>query len=500
MRVFRVAIVGAGITGASIARVLSMYSNFDVTLIEAEPDVGWGVSKANTSIIHPCHEEDPDRHPLRARLCREGNSLWRIWAKELDVPVKWPGELMVFYNSEEERETRRYIELASRNNVPGVRIVYRDELPSYEPLINPGAEGALYAPTAGVISPFEAVIAITENAVENGARLLVETRVLDVKVRDGGVVGVETDRGFIEADIVVNSAGLYADHISHTAGVAQDFSIRPRRGEYIVFDEDVGIRPRKILHTTPTPITKGVYAITTVHGNLMIGPTAEDLPIDAREERATTEKGFNYLISEGRRLLKELPPLTRIIRRFAGLRPEPSYGDWLIDVYVDPWGFVNVAGIRSPGLTAAPAIAKYVLELMVKRYDIDLVEKSGWRRYRRGIVGIRGLSIEGIDSMVKSDPGYGKIVCYCKMVSEAEINEAIDRMQRIGARPTIDGVKFRTTAGFGKCQGSFCRWRIALLLSEKLGIPLYKVTVKKGGYGIGDIKTLLRRDRVVGSD
>ena len=169
MQRHRVVIIGAGIVGASIARVLSMYENFDVTLIEKEPDVGWGVSKANTSIIHPGHEEDPEKHPLRARLCVEGNRLWREWVKELDIPAKWPGELMVFTSSDEEKEARKYVELAKRNNVPGVRIVYRDELRVLEPSINPNALGAVYAPTAGTISPMEAVIAIVENAVENGS-------------------------------------------------------------------------------------------------------------------------------------------------------------------------------------------------------------------------------------------------------------------------------------------------------------------------------------------
>uniref|UniRef100_A0A7J3I7M0 FAD/NAD(P)-binding oxidoreductase n=1 Tax=Ignisphaera aggregans TaxID=334771 RepID=A0A7J3I7M0_9CREN len=495
MKKFKVAIIGAGIVGVAVARVLSMYENFDISIVEMEPDVGWGVSKANTSIIHPCHEEDPDRYPLRARLCREGNSIWRSWVKELDIPAKWPGELMVFYSSEEEREVRKYIWFAARNSVPGIRIIYRDELPSYEPNISPEAEGALYAPTAGTISPFEAVIAIAENATENGARLFADTKVLNIKVENYSIAGVETNRGFINADIVINAAGLYADHISHLAGVALDFFIKPRRGEYIVFDEDIDVKPTKILHTVPTSITKGVYAITTVHGNLMIGPTAEDLPTDVRENRATTESGFTYLLSEGRRLLKKLPPLSKIIRRFAGLRPEPPYGNWLIDVYTDPWGFINVAGIRSPGLTAAPAIARYVLELLVEKYDVNLVEKSGWIRYRKGIESIRNLSIERLDNLIKVDPSYGRIVCNCKAVSEAEIVKAADNIVKIGAKPTIDGIKFRTTAGFGKCQGSFCRWRIALLLSHKLGIPLHSVIVKRSAYGLGDIKFLLSRNQ-----
>ncbi|MCS7111060.1 MAG: NAD(P)/FAD-dependent oxidoreductase [Ignisphaera sp.] len=492
MKKYRVVIVGAGIIGVSIARVLSMYENFDVSIAEMEPDVGWGISKANTSIIHPCHEEDPERYPLRARLCREGNSIWMEWVKELDILARWPGELMVFHSSEEEREARKYISFAIKNNVPGVQVIYRDELQSYEPTINPDAEGALYAPTAGMISPFEAVIAIAENAIENGVKLIVDTRVSNVKITNHSVVGVDTNRGSIDADIIINAAGLYADHVSHMAGVARSFYIKPRRGEYIVFDEGVDIKPKKILHTTPTPTTKGVYAITTVHGNLMIGPTAEDLPVDARESRTTTENGLSYLLKEGGRILNRVPPPSKIIRRFAGLRPEPPQGEWLIEVYTDPFGFVNVAGIRSPGLTAAPAIANYVLKLMIKKYDITLVKKASWVRHRKSINRIRELSLERLDELIRKNPSYGKIICHCRTVSEAEILEAIDRIIKIGVKPTVDGVKFRTTAGFGKCQGSFCRWRIALLISRKLDIPLHSVVIKRSPYGLGDVKLLLR--------
>jgi Predicted dehydrogenase len=211
---YRVVIVGAGIVGSSIARVLSMYENFDITLVEKEPDVGWGASKANTSIVHPGHEEEPDVHPLRAKLCVKGNEMWRTWAKELEIPVTFPGELMVFTNDEEEKRAREYIKLARANNVPGVRIIYQEELRVMEPNIAREAKGAVYAPTGGLISPFEAVIAVVENAVENGVKLMTETEVLGVKVSEGRIKGVETNRGFIEADIVINAAGLYSDKIA----------------------------------------------------------------------------------------------------------------------------------------------------------------------------------------------------------------------------------------------------------------------------------------------
>ncbi len=486
------AVIGAGVVGASIARVLSMYENFDVVLLDREPDVGWGASKANTSVIHPGHEEDPGEHPVRARLCVEGNRLWRKWVEELDIPARWPGELMLFYSEEEAQRAARYVELARLNGVPGVRMVW-EEVKQIEPWVNPGAVGAVYAPTAGLVSPFEAVAAIVENAVENGVRLLAETEVRGVRVSGGEVCGVETSRGFVEADLVVNAAGLHADRVSHMAGVELDFRIKPRRGEYLLFDENVHVKPRMILHPVPTPVTKGVYAVTTVHGNLMLGPTADDLPEEEKDNLSTTEEGLSRVMEEGSRLLREVPPRDRVIRFFAGLRPEPPRGEWLIKAYDDPWGFVNVAGIRSPGLTAAPAIAGYVLELIAGEYDVRLSRKPSWNPYRVGVTSVRGKSPEEVDQLVKANPDYGAIVCRCRLVSKAEIVETVERMRRIGLeRVTVDGVKFRTTAGTGWCQGQFCRWGIALIISQATGTPLHEVTVKRAGYGVGDVKVLLR--------
>ncbi|MEM0004745.1 MAG: NAD(P)/FAD-dependent oxidoreductase [Desulfurococcaceae archaeon] len=488
---YRVVIVGAGVVGSSIARVLSMYENFDITLVEKEPDVGWGASKANTSIVHPGHEEEPDVHPLRAKLCVKGNEMWRTWAKELEIPVTFPGELMVFTNDEEEKKAREYIKLARLNNVPGVRIIYQEELRVLEPNIAREAKGAVYAPTGGLISPFEAVIAVVENAVENGVKLMTETEVLGVKVSEGRVKGVETNRGFIEADIVINAAGLYSDKITHSAGVELNFQVKPRKGEYLLFDEDIPVKPTRVLHTTPTPITKGVYAITTVHGNVLIGPTAEDLPIEAKGDASTSVKGLDYVYQEASKLLREMPPRSRVIRTFAGLRPEPPGGHWLIKAYSDPWGFVNAAGIRSPGFTSAPAIAEYVANLISETFDIKLVKKTNWNPYRRDITRLNNRPLSEIDELIKKNPAYGEIVCYCKTVSKAEILEAVDRMIKTGIKTiTLDGLKFRTYAGFGMCQGAFCRWRIAKIVSEKLGVPLYDVTVKRTKYGIGDVKTL----------
>jgi len=490
----KIVVIGAGVVGASIARVLSQYEGIEVHLLEKAPDAGMGVSKANTAIIHPGHEDDPDKYPLRAKLCVKGNRLWYRWTKELGIPAKWPGELMVAVEEEDMKVAEHYLELAQKNGVPGVRLVDHDELLKLEPNVNPNAAGALWAPTAGLMASPMAAPAIVENAVDNGVRFHPETEVVGIKIEKGEVRGVETNNGFFDADIVINAAGLYADKISAMAGI-DHFTIHPRKGEYYVFDDDAQPKVTRIVHQTPTPITKGVYVITEMNNGLMIGPTAQDLPEEAKEDTSTTEEGLEFVWEWAQKLIKELPPKSMVIRTFAGLRPEPPDGRWIIDAYDDPWGFVNVAGIRSPGLTSAPAIAHYVVEeLLIGKLDLKLTKKSHWNPYRN-VFWFNTLSLAQQDELIKKNPAYGKVVCMCRVITEGDIVDVINRMKRMGIKTiTLDGVKMRTGAMAGTCQGSFCRVRIANIIARESGIPLWKVNIKGEGteYGIGDIKVLLR--------
>lgn len=360
---YRVVIIGAGITGLSIARVLSRYENLEITVVDKNPDVGWGVSKANTSIIHPCHEEDPNKQPLRARLCLEGHNIWYEWTRELDIPSRWPGEIIVATNDDEYRVLKHYLELARRNSVPGVRIVEGEELFELEPNINRNSIAGLYAPSAGSIDPVQACIALAENAKDNDVRFALGERVIDIVVENKRVRRVVTDRNVYEADIVVNAAGLYADEIARMAGIS-DYTIHPRRGQYILFDKSAEPKPDKIIHTAPTPKTKGVYVLKTLEDTLLIGPTAEDLPADEKEAAITTKEGISFILENAKKIVSKLPPMSLVIRTFAGLRPEPPGGFYILRFREEPWGFVEAAGIRSPGLTAAPAIADYVKDLI----------------------------------------------------------------------------------------------------------------------------------------
>lgn len=487
----RVAIIGAGIVGSSIARVLSRYRNLVVYLLEREVDVGWGASKANTGLIHPGYGEDPDEHPLRARLCAAGNRIWRRWARELDVRLRWPGELALAFVRKDLDAIRRFITLGYRNRVPGLRLLDRDELESFEPNVSGEALGALWAPSCGQILPWEAVTALIENASANGVKLNLETEVRDIKIEGWRVKGVETNRGFLSADIVINASGINADTVSRMAGI-DHFSIHPRKGEYILFRGDSSPKVVRVLHRVPVHDTKGVYVTTTIEGNLMIGPNVQDLPGELKGDKATSIEGLDSIWMEAEKLVKRLPPRDEVLRVFAGLRAEPSWGDFIIEAYDEAWGFINVAGIRSPGLTSAPAIAYYVRDLIGDRLGIrlEMKDKGEWTPYRRGILRAADASWRRLGRLIDGNPGYGKIICKCRMVSEAEVVEAVRR----GAR-TLDGVKYRTGAMTGDCQGSFCRIRIGMILARELGIPLWEVTLQGGGteYGLGDVKVLQGR-------
>ncbi|EHR78902.1 glycerol-3-phosphate dehydrogenase [Thermococcus litoralis DSM 5473] len=489
----RVAIIGAGISGASIARVLSKYENLEVHLIEKNADVGWGVSKANTALIHGGYDDDPEKYPMRAKLCIKGNRLWHEWVKELEIPHIWNGALIVALRDEDFKELEGLLERGRKNGVPEMIIVDKEELFHLEPNLNPEALGGLWVPIVGQIGPIPAVIAIVENAVANGVKLHLETEVRGIKVEGGEVKGVETNNGFIEADIIINAAGLYADEISRMVGV-NDFEIHPRKGEYWIFDEDIP-GPRRVLFPTPTPKSKGVVVTTEISGHLMIGPNAQDLPKEEKENLATTREGLEEVWKKAKELWPNLPPRSKVIRTFAGLRPEPTGGDFIIRAEKEVWGFINVAGIRSPGLTSAPAIAYEVVEIIRRDLGINLVEKGKWNPYRKKITHFFMLQPEKANELVKENPSYGKIVCRCNHVSEGDILEAIERMKFIGVKtPSIDSIKVRTKATSGTCQGSFCRVRIARILAREYGVDLWNVTLKGKGseIGIGDVKVLLR--------
>ena len=488
----QVVIIGGGIIGAALARTLSRYDTLSVHLVEKELDVGWGCSKANSGILHPGHEDDPERFPLRAQFCVQGNMLWQQSSPELDIPVKWPGELMIARTSDEEKQLEEYMKIGTQNGVQNLSIIDADQTRQLEPNITPDVMSALWAPNAGFIEPWEAVIGLTENAVDNGVLCHLNTTVTGIHVSHGSVTSVETNKKSIPADIIINAAGLSADSISQMAGVP-GIHIHPRKGSYVLFSENAVPRVQRIIHRVPEKQTKGVYVLETKEGNLMLGPTAVDMNDDEKENRATDEQQLEYIWEHAKTLVHTLPSKQMIAKTFAGVRAEPQNGQYVIKAYDDPFGFVNVAGIRSPGLTAAPAIAEYVTQTLIQQdLGINLHKKSQWNPYRKRFPHFSKSDEFQKKALIASNPLYGHIVCMCKEVTEAEVIAAMKRVKSLGEQVTLDSIKFRTTAMFGFCQGSYCRVKIARILSRELDIPLWAVLQidAESSYGIGYIKTL----------
>ncbi|MEM2674087.1 MAG: NAD(P)/FAD-dependent oxidoreductase [Candidatus Hadarchaeales archaeon] len=468
----KVVIIGGGIVGAAIAKWLSKY-DLEIILLEKTIDIGLGGStKANTALIHAGEHNTPGS--LMAKLCVRGNSMWYELAPMLGVPLRRVGCLVVALKDEEVKILRELEAQGKENGVPGLQMIEdREVLMKLEPNLNPKAVAALYAPSVGITSPVEMAMALAENAAGNGAKILLQTEVVNIRLRGTRVEGVETNRGYIQADYVINAAGLYADEISAKVGI-DHFKITPRKAEYLVFDKDLGGLVNHVLFPIPTPLSKGIKVVPTVDGNLLAGPTARD--IEDKTDTATTAAGLKEALEGALKLVPGLSShLDKIITNYSGLRAVPSTGDFVIEAYDEVEGFINVAGIDSPGLTAAPAIAELVVELLRER-GLDLREKSEYREGHQPIKRFaREFSAEKARELISQNPAYGHLICRCEHVTEGEILEAIRR----GAT-TLDGIKFRTRAGMGRCQGGYCTPRIIKILSRELGVPAEKLT-KRGG-------------------
>ena len=479
-----VLVIGGGIVGTVISRELSKYK-VDVALVEKESDIAvGGPTKANTAIIHAGYDDKPGT--LAAKMCARGNYLWSKLVQELSIPLKNTGSLLVAIRDEEINVLNNLLERGVKNNVPDLKIIEGRELFIKEPNLNEKAVAGLYAPTAAIICPYEAAIALAENAKSNGTRILLETKVIGIKKKSRSGTAVKTNRGIITAEYVINAAGLFADEISAKVGRG-DFQITPRKGEYLVYDKDLNGLVRHPLFPVPTPISKGIMVSPTIDGNVLAGPNAVD--VKDKNDLSTTASGLGEVMEGACKLIPKLAGLkSYVISSFAGLRPQPSTEDFIIKSYVEPRGFINVAGIKSPGLTSAPAIAEKVVDILSEE-GLDLIKKSNFKPYRQPIAHpLRGFEASKIQDAVIQNANYGHVVCRCEHVTEGEVVEAIHR----GAN-TLDGVKYRTRAGMGRCQGGFCTPYIIKIIAREKRIPVEKVT-KKGGKSrivMGSLKNLL---------
>ncbi len=465
----KVVVIGGGIVGTLIARELSFY-DLDVTLIEKENDVGWGITKANSGIIHAGYDDEPGT--MRAELVVPGNEMYDELSKKLDFEFKRVGSHVLAFSDEEVKVLEELFKRGEKNGVKGLRILGRDEVLSMEPKVNPEVKASLYAPSAGIILPWEVAIRASENFVLNGGKLVLGEKVVDFELKNGRIRKVITSKNEYDADIVINAAGLFSDEIAKIAG-AEFVPIHPRKGEYILLDTTE--YTSSILFPVPHAGTKGMLVLPTLSGNTLIGPNATDLPPEMKEDLSTTIEGLEEVKRGAKRLVPSIT-FKKVLRTFAGLRPESPQRDFFIKESERIWGFVNVAAIRSPGLTAAPAIAKMVIEIVQEKLKVNLIKKSEYVDSVKGIPKVSKMKLEDWKRLVEKDERFGNVVCVCNRVTEGEIVEAIRR----GAR-TLDSIKFRTEAMFGPCQGGRCIVKIAKIISRETGIPFEKILFNSEG-------------------
>lgn len=460
-----VLIIGGGIIGCALARALARY-RLQVALVEKEAEVGFGTSKANSGIIHGGHHAAPAT--LKGKLEWAGNQQWDQLCAELGFGFKRIGELTVALSPEELPELHKLLAHAEAKAIPGLALWEGPRVRQAEPALSEAVVAAVYAPTTAVINPYEACFGLAESAVNNGVTLLTNCCVQALTQSATGWA-VHTTQGALPARFVLNAAGLYADVIAELAGV-RTFTIQPRKGEEYLLDKRLKGFVKHVIFPCPTPVSKGILLIPTFDGTLMVGPTAEYIADKA--DRTTTLAGSAAIFTAVQRLAPGLSERD-CIAEFAGVRAAAEGDDFIIGPTAKR-GFINVAGIQSPGLTAAPAIAELVVELL-RDEGLALVPKADFVPGLPHALHFATLPTAEQIALAAHDVRYGRIVCRCEIVTEGEVSAAIQR----GAR-TLDGIKFRTRAGMGRCQGGFCTARCMEILARELAIPMTAVT-KRGG-------------------
>ena len=464
---YDVIIIGAGVCGAAVARELSRY-RVNACVLEKEEDVCCGTSKANSGIVHAGYDAEPGT--LKARLNVQGNKLMERLSEELDFPFKRTGSLVICRDEEGMPALRRLYDKGIENGVPDLKILDREEVLKMESNVADDVYAALYAPTAGIVCPFSLNIALAENAYVNGINFRFDTEVQEiVKIENG--YEIRTDNGTFQTGYVVNAAGVYADKF-HNMVSGKKIHITPRRGDYCLLDKNAGSHVERTIFTLPTKYGKGVLVTPTVHGNLLVGPTAID--VEDKEGTNTTAAGLDEVISKAGQSVRDLP-MRQVITSFAGLRAHEDGDEFIIGEPEDAQGFIDCAGIESPGLTSAPAIGKMAAGIL--REKLHLEEKDDFIAERKGILDPDTLTKEERAELIRREPAYGNIICRCEMVTEGEIIDAIRRP--LGAK-SLDGVKRRTRAGMGLCQSGFCSPRTMEILARELGISMADIT-KSGG-------------------
>lgn len=470
---YDVIIIGAGVTGSAIARELSKWQ-LRIAVLEKASDVCEGTSKANSGIVHGGFDAKPGS--LKAKFNVLGNKMMEKLSQDLEFPFKRNGSLVLTFDEEGKDRLEELKKQGEENGVEGLCILNREQLKQLEPHISDEAKAALYAPTGGIVCPFHLTMALAENAAENGVEFFLNTKVENLVKTENGYK-IETDKGSYETKTVVNAAGVYADVI-HNMVSGKKMKIVARKGEYCLMDKEAGNYVSHTIFQLPGVYGKGVLVTPTVHGNLLAGPTAED--IEDKEGIDTTAQGMETLLAKGGKSVEHLPT-RQIITSFAGLRAHVAdFGgkeddDFVIGEAEDAPGFFDAAGIESPGLSSAPAIGEYVAEWIAAR--LSAKEKPDFKEKRKGMPNMAEADEEERKRLIAEDPAFANVICRCELVTEGEILAAIRRT--LGAT-TLDGIKRRTRAGMGRCQAGFCSPKTVEILAEELGKDIGEIT-KTGG-------------------
>ena len=479
---YDVLIIGAGVIGGMVARTLAKY-DLKICILEKENDVAMGATKANSAIVHAGF--DAKEGSLKARLNIKGSAMMEKVCEELGVKYKNNGSLVIGFNDDDRATIEELKKRGDKGGVPALRVLEKDELLTLEPNLSRNVTCALYAPSGAIVCPYELTVAAIGNAMDNGVELICNFPVTDIEKIDGGFM-VKSGEKSVSSRYVINCAGLFSDKIAAMVG-DESFSVHPRRGEYILLDKECGGILNHTVFRTPSKMGKGILVSPTVDGNLLLGPTSVD--IEDKDDKTTTAEGFQKIIKEANENVNGLD-IRKTITSFCGLRAVGSTGDFIINSPVPH--FINAAGIESPGLSASPAIAMYI-ENLLRESGLVLNEKSDYEPTRPAMHRFREASIQEKNEIIKKDRAYGKIVCRCETVTEGEILEAIRR----NPKPRdLDGVKRRTRAQMGRCQGGFCGPYIVELLAREQNIPFEDVT-KSGGnsyVNLGKTKEAAKND------
>ena len=470
---YDIVIIGAGITGSMLAMKLAKYK-LSCAVVEATCDVAGGATRANSAIVHAGF--DAAVGTLKAKLNARGCAEMPEIARRLDVPYKNNHSLVAAFGAEDEVKLEELLERGMANGVPGLEMIRGEKLRKLEPNLSADATAALFAPSAGIVCPYELNMACAENAAVNGCDFFFDFPV-DRIVRGENGISVFSGERSLTARFVVNCAGVHSDEVARMADPDYPITIIPRRGEYMILDKSEGKTCSATIFTVPGKEGKGILVTPTVDGNLLVGPNAHEVD---RDDTSTTAAGLSEIQNAARRIIPSIN-LRAVITSFAGVRPTPSDGDFHIEPSDKMPGLLNMVGIESPGLASSPAVASYAIDKLAGM-GLELSERDDYNPFRTPDGHMRHPFRELSDNeklaLCKEDPAYGRIICRCETITEGDILASIHRP--LGAK-TIDMVKLRTRAGMGRCQGGFCSPRVAEILSRELNVPLDEITKRGGG-------------------